>query len=711
MKTLHLLLAILPVIVFLGFELEPAQADDTNNISIKNIQVQPSTVKVGTTFSISATLVNNSTGQIYVETNDCTGAFSVIFDNHVNATTPQACTYMLMEHRLDPSKKFSSTNPPSGIIYKAISPGTVNATVTFSYSVLDREEKISKPLLFTISNSSTSQSLPLYGGGTTVTITLDPLEQVKSGVAASNVTCVGSLTLVIKSEDGTPACVKHDTALKLISRGWATSRLNDPRSVNQKLIDAAKNLEATKVFLDKYPNSQADIEYYGGKGEQLVSFSPPRAIFNDTKHPPTSRTIDLQIPVSVSNFTVYENDARMRCTILSFDENNGVDYQLYPSSNSSQTLEDAIQDNNCFDTSILPSAQMLGNMTKMYVTLEQGNATLLQAPLGFSGAYHTQLLQLYGAMPGGIDTWVFPPQLEGNLSRAITLGISTSPDTKPGEYVIPITGDGWIEDYTTGTKTFSKNIMLAEVHLTVKPYSGLGMHLESIAHNFQSFCVEKNSCASGPTNDYLDLTLSSAKKTNVTLSVAGPKGVWAKAFPSVITAGPDGTVARVVTAGISISDNPRENAGAKDPLVITASADGVNVTRILGVQIDDNSTILQGAGPITLDRQIASGNEGLLSTLAIVVYDPENHSGSLPVSLSVLGMINGSTTSPLPSWLAIVLPHASFLLNATEPYYIPVGITTNGAPQSGTYEIAISEDVGGKRFVMPEKIIIENMWL
>ncbi|MDE1813844.1 MAG: hypothetical protein KGI05_04165 [Thaumarchaeota archaeon] len=497
----------------------------------------------------------------------------------------------------------------------------------------------------------------------------------------------------------------HDSAVQNIQR-------ND---VSQKLIDAAKNVQAVKTFLDKYQNSQADMEYYGGKGEQLVSFSPPRAIFNDTKHPPTYRTIDLKIPVSVSNFTVYENDAKMHCIILSYDENNGIDYQLYPTSNSSQTFLDAVKNNNCFDPSITPpppSAQMFGNMTQMYVALEQGNATLLQAPLGFSNMYHTQLLQLSGAMPTGITTWVFPPQLEGNLSRTITLGISTSPDAKLGEYVIPVIGDGWIEDYATNTKTLFENIILAEVHLTVKPYSGLGIHLGSIEHNFRSFCVEKNSCASGPTNDYLDLTLSSAQKTSIILNVTGPKGIWAKVFPSIITAGLDGTVARVVTAGVSISDNPNENAGAKDPLVITASTGGINVTKILGVQIDNNSTVLLGAGPITLDRQIAfSGTGGWLSTMRVVVYDPKNDSGSLPVALSVLGMINGSTTSSLPPWLSVVLPHAGFLLNATAPYYIPVGITTNGAPQSGTYEIAISENVGGKHFVMPEKIVITNMYL
>ena len=48
-----------------------------------------------------------------------------------------------------------------------------------------------------------------------------PLQQFKSGIPASDVKCADGLTLVIKSEDGSPACVKSDTVQKLIERSWA----------------------------------------------------------------------------------------------------------------------------------------------------------------------------------------------------------------------------------------------------------------------------------------------------------------------------------------------------------------------------------------------------------------------------------------------------------------------------------------------------------
>lgn len=53
---------------------------------------------------------------------------------------------------------------------------------------------------------------------------LSPLKQFKSGIKAEDVKCKEGLQLVIKSEDGSPACVTTDTATTLMERGW--SRLN-----------------------------------------------------------------------------------------------------------------------------------------------------------------------------------------------------------------------------------------------------------------------------------------------------------------------------------------------------------------------------------------------------------------------------------------------------------------------------------------------------
>jgi hypothetical protein len=48
-----------------------------------------------------------------------------------------------------------------------------------------------------------------------------PLKQFKSGIANSDIKCKEGLELVIKSRDGSPACVKPETKTRLIERGWA----------------------------------------------------------------------------------------------------------------------------------------------------------------------------------------------------------------------------------------------------------------------------------------------------------------------------------------------------------------------------------------------------------------------------------------------------------------------------------------------------------
>ena len=49
-----------------------------------------------------------------------------------------------------------------------------------------------------------------------------PLFQFRGGASINDVRCDSDLVLVVK-HDGSPACVKHDTKLKLIERGWTRS--------------------------------------------------------------------------------------------------------------------------------------------------------------------------------------------------------------------------------------------------------------------------------------------------------------------------------------------------------------------------------------------------------------------------------------------------------------------------------------------------------
>ena len=233
-----------------------AFADSTNGVEIQNIQVQPSTIKVGDPIRITATLVNNSTVPIFVSdmiNNDCQGPFfTVSFDNHVKvavaADNERTCSYVGLQERLDPGKKYTGTSPGLFFTYTATQSGTANVTVTFPYKIKNQtdpnqsniDQTISKSFLFTISDNNTTISIP--HSEPQVPSLSTPLQQFKSGIAAKDVTCKPSLQLIIKAEDNSPICVKSDTALTLIKRGWAMLSQNNfgynpgrgPASLEQK---------------------------------------------------------------------------------------------------------------------------------------------------------------------------------------------------------------------------------------------------------------------------------------------------------------------------------------------------------------------------------------------------------------------------------------------------------------------------------------------
>jgi len=206
-------------------------ADNTNSVEIQNIQVQPSTIKVGDSIRITATLVNNSTYPIFVSdmgSKDCQGPFfTIIFDDNVKVTEKEiACSYVALEERLDPDKKYTGTSPGLSFTYIATKAGTANVTVTFPYQIKNQtdptqpniEQTISKSFQFLIRdvNETYAQKPPAYFAS--------PLQQIKAGVSPLNVKCSTNYALIIKTEDGSPACVQQNDTDNLMNNGWAINQ-------------------------------------------------------------------------------------------------------------------------------------------------------------------------------------------------------------------------------------------------------------------------------------------------------------------------------------------------------------------------------------------------------------------------------------------------------------------------------------------------------
>ena len=107
-------------------------------VKILDVHTVPSTVVVGSTFSIRGTVTNNSTATITFPNGTCNSPVSLDFNKNVmieNQGTA-SCTALTPEVTLKPGGESSILYPHlSGIVYRATAPGMTNATISFSYGV------------------------------------------------------------------------------------------------------------------------------------------------------------------------------------------------------------------------------------------------------------------------------------------------------------------------------------------------------------------------------------------------------------------------------------------------------------------------------------------------------------------------------------------------------------------------------------------------
>lgn len=106
---------------------------------------------------------------------------------------------------------------------------TMNANVNSSTTMTGNTNMTNNTNMTSNSNMTKSMNATMTGntnmtntGVPSVPKILSPLQQFKSGVAAKSVQCHGGFTLIIKAEDGSPACVSSQIAQTLVARGWGT---------------------------------------------------------------------------------------------------------------------------------------------------------------------------------------------------------------------------------------------------------------------------------------------------------------------------------------------------------------------------------------------------------------------------------------------------------------------------------------------------------
>ncbi|MDE1813238.1 MAG: hypothetical protein KGH87_00680 [Thaumarchaeota archaeon] len=109
-----------------------------------------------------------------------------------------------------------------------------------------------------------------------VSISLSPLQQFKSGVSPLNVKCSTNYSLIIKKEDGSPACVKLDVAYMLIKREWAVSESAYPGGDSQFALDT--NSTIMPAHLPR--SSGLRIPYY--EPSRVINYSGFDGVYNET---------------------------------------------------------------------------------------------------------------------------------------------------------------------------------------------------------------------------------------------------------------------------------------------------------------------------------------------------------------------------------------------------------------------------------------------
>ena len=91
-----------------------------------------------------------------------------------------------------------------------------------------------------------------------------PKSQIANGVLPENVTCKEGLQLIFKSKDNSPACVKPQTAEKLVERGWGYDISAISLPVPENVIEQPNSMKTIKVT-----NTDFTINYTITGGEIL----------------------------------------------------------------------------------------------------------------------------------------------------------------------------------------------------------------------------------------------------------------------------------------------------------------------------------------------------------------------------------------------------------------------------------------------------------
>lgn len=132
-----------------------------------------------------------------------------------------------------------------------------------------------------------------------------PLKQFESGISAKDVVCKQEYQLIFKAEDGSPACVKPDTASILVKRGWAISTIKSIHDASNQEMNGTLSGNIIRAGGPRSdPQANYEVDVYASDGITIVGKTLSDANGN----------YSIQLPAG--NYTIYAPDYPIRQTHL-----------------------------------------------------------------------------------------------------------------------------------------------------------------------------------------------------------------------------------------------------------------------------------------------------------------------------------------------------------------------------------------------------------
>lgn len=388
----------------------------------------------------------------------------------------------------------------------------------------------------------------------------------------------------------------------------------------------------------------------------------------------------------ISFFEIIESQMQNRVDLSLFQNSNDLHMQVIP------------EKQNGFD-----------------VIVKQGDTIQIPWDIKIDDGYTTTNLEVAIKSPTEIQSALTPHDpyttINGITPGNRTITIHPDKDTPAGTYAIQILGNGYTIHKQTGWMTSLEGKTLGRINVLVEQKTNpLSIEIGSVHTESRSFCVKldeqnggENFCQGGPTYQEIPVTVFADVPTKVLLSSHGVQGGWVKFVPEEILAGPNGTTSKMIMAGHLAPF--RSNPTSEKSLIIEASSKNDSTTTVLPV-FPGTISVIDKPSPIEF-APIRTSSNGTTFATSGVVYDPMEETSTISVNLSVLGMWDGQVVD-MPNWLQVTIPESSFMLEAAKPYHFIITAKTTNAPESGTYNIAINQNVGGQDFVKLQEIKIEN---